>query len=569
MMENNSEVPNQIDRTISIYPPTPDSPIVCVVDSGIQEMHTMLSSSVLQNDSHSFVPNNPNVQDEVPNGGHGTRVAGAIQYGALEHTLDLSEYTLPCFLRNVKVLDAQNSLPPNINQLEILEDIVNSFSIKALQKTKIYNHSIGENRPFSDMSHMSAWAVKIDELSYENDLLFIQSAGNIPKEIIRSLIQSGQNYPLYFGNELTRISDPAQSLQALTVGSVSSSCFEDSNRIAMGKLNEISAFSRIGPGIWDCIKPDVVEYGGTYAVSKNIPPILTTPDDVCVELIRRSPEGPSHAKDGIGTSFSTPKVTRIAAEIQRYFPKSSALLYRALIVQSAKLPVEFSLLNDEQKKMIVRQMGYGIPNLSDAITGNKYRVTFFTNEDYLIGEGEAHIFPIQIPDNMRNIGDDFDIRIEITLSYAAKPRQNRRYTKKYLSTWLDWKCSKIGETQANFQKRIWETDTSVQDDGQFSWFIGEQSNWGQVKGFSRKNQTLQKDWCIIKSSQLSDAFCIAVRGHKGWGSLFKAKYSLVVSFEAIEQTVSIYEDMRIQNAVQIENPIEEQRIEIAEESSSI
>ena len=66
----------------------------------------------------------------------------------------------------------------------------------------------------------------------------------------------------------------------------------------------------------------------------------------------------------------------------------------------------------------------------------------------------------------------------------------------------------------------------------------------QRKGYSRKNGTLQKDWCIIKSNQLSDAFCIAVRGHKGWGGLFKAKYSLAVSFEAINQDIPIYEPIR-------------------------
>lgn len=44
-----------------------------------------------------------------------------------------------------------------------------------------------------------------------------------------------------------------------------------------------------------------------------------------------------------------------------------------------------------------------------------------------------------------------------------------------------------------------------------------------------------------------------VRGHKGWGSLFKAKYSLVVSFEAIEQNVPIYEPIRTAMEVEIEN----------------
>ena len=90
--------------------------------------------------------------------------------------------------------------------------------------------------------------------------------------------------------------------------------------------------------------------------------------------------------------------------------------------------------------------------------------------------------------------------------------------------------------------RVWRNDGSSKG-----------TNHGQVDNFSNKNGTLQKDWTIIKSNELSDAFCIAVRGHKGWGSLFKAKYSLVVSFEAIEQNVPIYEPIRTAMEVEIEN----------------
>lgn len=84
-------------------------------------------------------------------------------------------------------------------------------------------------------------------------------------------------------------------------------------------------------------------------------------------------------------------------------------------------------------------------------------------------------------------------------------------------------------------------------------YLERQPIGGAAEGYSRKNGTLQKDWCIIKSNQLSDAFCIAVRGHKGWGGLFKAKYSLVVSFEAINQDIPIYEPIRTEIELAVEN----------------
>jgi hypothetical protein len=55
---------------------------------------------------------------------------------------------------------------------------------------------------------------------------------------------------------------------------------------------------------------------------------------------------------------------------------------------------------------------------------------------------------------------------------------------------------------------------------------------------------------------------VAVRGHKGWGNIFKAKYSLVVSFEAVDQNIMIYEPIKLLNEVEIENQEVNQEIEI-------
>lgn len=401
---------------------------------------------------------------------------------------------------------------------------------------------------------MSAWAAEIDLQSYENDVLFIQAAGNIDPTIISAYWRSGSPYPEYLDKDLCRIANPAQSLQALTVGSVSATDFENDDFIALGKKDEVSSFSRSGPGIWDVLKPEVVEYGGTHLYNKGSnPPLLTTPSEVCPELIRKSPEGPAFSRDGVGTSFAAPRVSYVAAQIQKTLPDAPALLYRALIAQSARWPKNYNEISKKDCITTLRHIGYGIPDVDRATHNNDYRVTLITPSLMEIGDNEAHIFRIPIPDELSNVGEDYDILVEITLSYAAKPRRTRRNIKGYLSTWLDWRCSKIGESSETFARRIFETDSSIEDDGNFKWVIGEASNRGMADGFSRKNGTLQKDWCIIKSNQLSDAFCIAVRGHKGWCSLFKAKYSLVVSFEAIHQDIRIYEPIRAEIELPIEN----------------
>ncbi|MBY0216919.1 S8 family peptidase [Paenibacillus illinoisensis] len=549
---------------VTIVPPDDDAPIIAVIDSGIQEGHKYLEPAILSHDSKCYVKGTTSVSDEVSNGGHGTRVAGAILYPF--EIPQSGTYKLPCYIRNARVLDENNeyAIQSSVFPPLFIKAIVDEFARKAERKTKIFNHSIAETNS-CEIKHMSPWATEIDVQSYENDLLFIQAAGNLHIDTIKDFYNEMIPYPTYLFDERSRIANPAQSMQALTVGSISNSSLETEDMVVIGRKNEPSAFSRSGSGIWNSVKPDVVEYGGTWAKNKNGDELrFTTPSEVCPDLIRVSPEGVAFSKDAIGTSFSTPKVAYIAAEIQKLYPSSPALLYRALIAQSARWPEEVAE-NSSSLQDVVRYIGYGLPDIMRATKNDEYRVTLITEEPLYLQEGQAHIFRVPIPEEMNAIGEDFDIRIEITLSYAAKPRSTRRKISRYLSTWLDWRCSKIGEDIDSFAERILVTGSAVDDDGNFDWTIGEQSNHGQAKDFSRSYSTLQKDWTIVKSNQLTDSFCIAVRGHKGWDANIPAKYSLVVSFEAINQDIAIYELIRNLVEIEIDNLEHEVEVELEEE----
>ena len=542
------------DSTIEIFAPEDDAPIVCVIDSGIQEAHKYIAQAIITSDSLSLIPNVADVADNVPGGGHGTRVTGAILYP--NEIIRSGTYRLPLFIRNVKVLDSSNSMPADVNPSQIVETVAKRFSEDTERPSKIYNHSICERVSFTNLKYMSFWASQIDLQSYEKDVLFVQAAGNITHEIISAFIKAGQPYPDYLGNELTRLASPAQSLQAITVGSVSISDYETDDMVTMGTSGQIASFSRVGPGIWDTIKPDVVEYGGTYAINKAGADVrLTTPPEVCPELIRRSPPGIAFDKDNVGTSFAVPKVTNIAAEIERILPNSPALLYRALIAQSARWMEPTKERTSQECENMLRKVGFGVPDVERATHNNEYRVTLLTPSAIEIGVNEAHVYSIQIPDELSVVGEDFDILVEVTLSYTAKPRRTRRHIRGYLSTWVDWIASKNNENSEIFTRRIFDEGRAIDDSGNFKWMLGESRGPGRglISNFSRKQGTLQKDWCIVKSNQLTDEFCIGVRGHKGWGSLFKAKYTLAVSFEAINQDIPIYEPVRILNEIEIEN----------------
>ena len=64
-----------------LEPPEPNAPRVCVIDSGIQERHPLLRGVIDEPNSRSWVPGElDQTADYVSNGGHGTRVAGAVIY---------------------------------------------------------------------------------------------------------------------------------------------------------------------------------------------------------------------------------------------------------------------------------------------------------------------------------------------------------------------------------------------------------------------------------------------------------------------------------------------------------
>ena len=296
---------------------------------------------------------------------------------------------------------------------------------------------------------MSAWAAEIDLLSNDYDVLVIQSAGNIrfsepsPLTGVSEHLAAGRNYPAYLNEGSSRVANPAQSLQALTVGSVAYGALENGGwRTLASENGQPSGFSRSGLGIWDSIKPEVVEYGGDCLITQANPPDVSTPDvgaTAYPELVRSTLQGgPAYDRDTVGTSFAAPKVTKIAARLQSVFPDESCLLYRALIVQSAQWPDWSPQLTKPQKAELLKRIGYGIPDIDRATTNSDHRVTFIAHRDRTIGQGECNIYQVPIPPEMRGPADEFEIRIDVTLSCAAPPRRTRRSSKGYLATWLDW-----------------------------------------------------------------------------------------------------------------------------------
>jgi len=586
-------------------PPDADAPAICIIDSGIQEGHLLIGEAIDAAESHCFLIGHPSTEiaDLVAPGGHGTRVAGAVLYG--EIAAIQNHPVLPFWIQNARVLNDENKMPENMFPPEVVSAVVRRFNGGA-RGTRIFNHSINANAPCRTR-HMSAWAAEIDLLSYTHDVLIVQSSGNLLTDGIngspgvRDHLIAGRDYPIYLHEASSRVANPGQSLQAITVGSVAFGGFNDAAwRTFASQSGQPSAFSRCGPGIWHAVKPEVVEFGGDDV--RNQAGALDVQEgrhfrDACPGLVRSTLHGPGPAwdKDECGTSFAAPKVTRIAGFLQQLLPAEPCLLYRALIIQSARWPSWAEALLTELRQQnpgptkarreelinavsgVIRRIGYGIPDVDRATTNSDHRTTFITSGDIEIRAGECHIHQIRIPAAIRGAGDEFDIRVEATLSYVAQPRRTRRNLRRYLSTWVDWTSSKLGEGNDDFRERAIKPEIENDDDGPdedadgalagsvFPWAIHEKNNWGHVRHAKRNGGTVQKDWAVVKSNMLSDHFSIAVRGHVGWSRDpdSAARYALAVTLEIAGQEMPIYEALRVA-AEELRNELEA-RVEPAAE----
>lgn len=535
-----------------LLPPSSDAPWVTVIDSGMQEGHRLLAPAIATARSLCLLPGRQphETQDEVVEGGHGTRVAGAVLYPRDVPATGLGQAL--CRLGNARVLGADNLLPIRLLPPSMLERVVEHFA-----GCRLFVHSINAAAPC--LTHrMSAWATKMDELSFRRDVLFIVSAGNltraqaVPGKGFVQHLQDGTPHPDYLLSDSARIASPAQSLGALTVGSVGIADFNDGNWTSIAGEQRPSCFSRAGLGLWGTVKPDVVEFGGDFCRWQGQPVLVALRAQTSPSLVRSTlGGGPEVARDEVGTSFAAPKVASLAAELQRAFPEQSTQLYRALIVNSARWPAWAEALPREERVKAFRWVGYGLPDRERALHNAPWRTTLISAEALSIGPGEATVFEVPIPDELRRPGQESSLRIDVTLAYATEPRRSRTSLKGYQAVWLDWHGSRLREELPTFLSQVWrETPfTAIAGPGSvapFPWMLGEQDNHGQSTGVHRQG-TLQKDWATVPGFDLRPSFAIAVRGHKGWSGAdpaAKASFVLVVSIEAADPDVRVYEPIR-------------------------
>lgn len=290
--------------------------------------------------------------DKSINPTHGTFVSGIAVYG------DVCAGQEWVGNNGVKLFDATvfpDTDKEGIDEDELIANIKESIS-QNHDEVKIWNLSISITRPVDDR-RFSDFAIALDSLQDKFNILVCKSAGNC------------NNF--MSGRPKGRIHEGADSVRSLVVGSIA----HEQNEHDFAEVNNPSPFSRIGPGPEYIIKPEVVHYGGNAGIDKK--------GLLHVTGVK------SFSKDGslskaIGTSFSTPRITSLAAGIhQELNEEFDPLLIKALIVHSASYSKNLKIPNEERTK----QIGFGRPKtVSDIIYNSPHEATLILRDKLVKGE---------------------------------------------------------------------------------------------------------------------------------------------------------------------------------------
>lgn len=309
--------------------PREQYPMVGILDSGIEVIEHLMPWI----DGKRMSPYIDSDLDK----GHGTFVAGVATYG---DRLEQQDWVggLPVRLLDAAVFPGDS----DVDEATLVDSIRNIVDTMH-DKVRVWNLSISFNTEVLD-DEFSDFGIALDDIQDENNVLICKSAGNCDVE------KNGAKGRLYVG---------ADSVRAITVGSVA----HKKDVHDMADIGGASPFSRKGPGPEYIIKPEISHYGGNAGWT----PSGLTYSEVHSFNIDGSPTSK------VGTSFSTPRVAALAANLQLALGgEFDPLLIRALLVHSAEFPGDRLVPADKR----VQEMGFGVPgNLRRILSDDPHTAT--------------------------------------------------------------------------------------------------------------------------------------------------------------------------------------------------
>jgi len=516
--------------------PAQDASTVVILDTGIAEAHPLLEPAIVA-PGISVVVGDPSANDVH---GHGTDMAGLAAYRDLGGSLANGDVVEPrAWLENIRMLVRNQE---NDDDREFWSERTEAAVAAAEsngERRRVFNLSIGADNP--DPGARTSWSVGIDLLAYNEGRgrLFCVAGGNVDPSAVRA------DYPVL--NLASFINDPAQSINALTVGAMTTrDVLPDTPEYGtlepLAVAGELSPFSCSGVGGSAPIKPEIVLEGGNCAPDGDLPMVGIETLCSLTTSHRHATENP--LRFTWATSAACASASGLVAEVWEANPQLRPETVRALVVHSARWTP--SLANQfPDRGDLIRAVGYGLPDPERAAYSLRGRPTVILEDSLrpaVREEGrtyrESHLMQLPLPDQVLLDLADHEVELAVTLSYFIEPNEANRA--RYAGATLKWDIQRSSETEAEFRQRINKVDR------QEGFAVSAPSYPWDVGPDTRSRGSVQSDRCRITAAGLAGNKLIAVYPSPGWWDGRTERldaaipYGLVVSIDTGEADIDLY-----------------------------
>jgi hypothetical protein len=545
---------DDLQKRIVFEGETNRTPFICILDTGVNAEHPLLNNALGADDLHTI----NDAWGKADMVGHGTEMAGLALYGDLTEILETGEQIeIYHRLESSKIINASVFVPDDTRRpLELYADFtkqgVAQTEISRPKRNRIFQMAV-TTIDSQDKGKPSSWSAALDMLAVDmddekNKRLFLVATGNAAIE------ETKKEYPIY--NLLEEIRDPGQAWNVLTIGAYTEKdILSDDENIensrptaSHGQISPYTTTSYNWKTDWP-LKPDIVMEGGNTAenkygkVSAHSLSLITTN----YQFLEK-PFAPIWA-----TSAASALASKMCVQIMNKYPTLTPETVRALMVHSASwTPAMLRQFNCDRPGMnkgdyhrLVRICGFGVPNLTRALTSMKNDFTMViedTLQPYKIENGssspknnEIKFYSLPFPnDELVKLGET-DVEMRVTLSYFIEPNPSSRVhsVPSYRSHGLRFDVIHPYESEDFFKGRL--TKSMREDNIDYSNDIEDQ--WWKVGANNRTKGSIHSDIWKGSAVELSRCNILAVYPVNGWWKKSKkhektnniANYSLLIS----------------------------------------
>lgn len=554
---------------------TAGEPIAAILDGAPFANHNLLQNRLIVDDPDDFESSySANARK------HGTAMASLVCHGELDAREE--PLTRPVYFRPIMKPDpddfVNNTSCEIIPKEHFMEDLIersvrrmfeDDSNVPAVAPTiKVINLSIADSSKMF-FNQLSSCAKLLDWLSYQYQVLFCVSAGNINTDI--DLQKSIDELRALSNDELSTLTmlkinedirnrkmlSPSDSINSITLGSIHAdraTADNIGNRIDILPSQDLpSPISAHGLGYKNSIKPELYIFGGRqlYDAKDNNRYSVSDSGLAPGQGVATSPSTGGEINRCVytrGTSNSTALATRSVAQIYEMLnslisennllidESNIAVILKTLLVHGSSWTEGHTILENilktensrQLKKTIARYLGFGVPNIHRVLECTSQRATAIGFGK--IKKDDKHDFRFPLPPCLSGINEMR--RLTITLAWFSPINPaNKKYRKANLS--VEPPKSDIGVNRIN-------------------------ADWRQVKNGTVQHEVLEGNKVV--SYQDDDFLKISVVCREDAESLDEeVPYGLAVTLETGEHIdLPIYEEIeaRISIPIQVEEKIQ-------------